>query len=1026
MLLGLVSCGGDSTGTTILPITIEQYSGVAQKGPFEINSPIVISLLDSSGIATGNEVLTKVKDNKGGYLYSIPKNWNVDSANGSSIQITVTGFYRDEFTGKKSAEKLTLRSITDNPNLSSVNVLTNWLAKRNTVLLEKGKTLKEAIHQSEEELGDIFGTKNSRQLDISQNNKYSSDSALLLLISGALMEVAQQNTSKPQTIINEIAEDFSDDGKLTKLGKDWLKRMQAKVRDNPKAHTNQYAKALFKDPEEQGVNGEELPEEIPLASRPSAVLPSKIFAKPNEKIVLDGSLSHDNIEGSLINYTWFRVDQQTQFNAPVSNQFSVTPSITVPSEESELLYALVVTDNQKDTDTAVIKVVVKVPTPNNIAPKAEDLTLTTQEDTPIEFVLVATDDEDSINDILSYNISNHPTLLLNGLLENNPDLPELKYSPTKDFNGDSKFTFTADDGSENSNIAVVSIKVTPVNDAPIADAGAAQEVTECTEVTLNGSASSDIEDGSIVTPNYNWSSATYIQTFNGSTTAAPTFIAPPVNRSSCSSNTLLTDQANKKVTFSLVVRDSENTPSEPDEIVITIVPENQPPTAQSATVSNSLPVIGGPIEIDLSLFAADPEEGDLSYEILKVDDVVLANANLEIPIKLNFTNSATGIVIASDPLDIPIDRKFTYQVTDDHNNKSSIETITVKFTIINQPPIAGPVTVVWDDNLGGYLDVFGNETGITLMGFDPEGSALQFKIISLPDPGFLQNIDLDTFTSTEDVLNTGPFTSPHFIYGLDESALNEPDSFQYIVIDDKGLESEPYTVTIPLQPMEAKIVGGDRSIIKINTSNDDVNPDYTAAFVIEGFDSIVPPGGGYKWDISFIQPLQPLANPPMLSSDAHLHNDTLNVSAANDVSGEYKITLTVTNGGTRSHSTSVNVKVSTPPVAKSYSELQTEHNFHIDLGDVAQFSISSLNNGYDLGSDADGDSITYKLIDGSVSHDDSSIDPNIIEFSLNSNGLVSMRPFNGKGIIKFDFIVIDQFGFSSSPATFEMLYLTGD
>ena len=46
--------------------------------------------------------------------------------------------------------------------------------------------------------------------------------------------------------------------------------------------------------------------------------------------------------------------------------------------------------------------------------------------------------------------------------------PNLTYTPAANYNGPDSFTFKANDGSADSNVATVSITVTPVNDAPVA------------------------------------------------------------------------------------------------------------------------------------------------------------------------------------------------------------------------------------------------------------------------------------------------------------------------------------------------------------------------------------------------------------------------------------------------------------------------------------------------------------------------------------------------------------------------------
>ncbi len=96
----------------------------------------------------------------------------------------------------------------------------------------------------------------------------------------------------------------------------------------------------------------------------------------------------------------------------------------------------------------------------NTAPVAQDLFETTLEDIPVDVTLVATDAED---DALTYAIVDQPahgTVTLVGTTAT--------YTPELDFNGVDSFTYKANDGLEDSAMAVVTITVTPVNDAPVA------------------------------------------------------------------------------------------------------------------------------------------------------------------------------------------------------------------------------------------------------------------------------------------------------------------------------------------------------------------------------------------------------------------------------------------------------------------------------------------------------------------------------------------------------------------------------
>ncbi|MEL7626572.1 MAG: Ig-like domain-containing protein [Anaerolineaceae bacterium] len=99
-------------------------------------------------------------------------------------------------------------------------------------------------------------------------------------------------------------------------------------------------------------------------------------------------------------------------------------------------------------------------TSENDAPVAAAQSVTTAEDTAVAITLVATDVD---GDALTYSIVSGPT---NGTLSGTA--PDMTYTPNPDWNGTDSFTFKANDGTLDSNIATVSITVTPINDAPAA------------------------------------------------------------------------------------------------------------------------------------------------------------------------------------------------------------------------------------------------------------------------------------------------------------------------------------------------------------------------------------------------------------------------------------------------------------------------------------------------------------------------------------------------------------------------------
>lgn len=92
-------------------------------------------------------------------------------------------------------------------------------------------------------------------------------------------------------------------------------------------------------------------------------------------------------------------------------------------------------------------------------PTAAAQSVTTAEDTPVAITLVA-----SGSTQLTYSIAAPPS---NGSLSSLSG-NTVTYTPSRDYHGSDSFTFKANDGTTDSNVAVVSLSVTATNDAPIA------------------------------------------------------------------------------------------------------------------------------------------------------------------------------------------------------------------------------------------------------------------------------------------------------------------------------------------------------------------------------------------------------------------------------------------------------------------------------------------------------------------------------------------------------------------------------
>ena len=142
-------------------------------------------------------------------------------------------------------------------------------------------------------------------------------------------------------------------------------------------------------------------------------------------------------------------------------------------------------DGLLDSNVATVSVTVE---PVNYAPVANDDSVSTDEDTAVTIAVLA-NDTDPDNDPLTVTNLAQPA---NGAVSLNQD-NTVTYTPNPGFTGADSFTYTANDGFLDSNVATGSVIVEPVNHAPVASF-----TYVCTALTCDFDASGSHDpDGSI-------------------------------------------------------------------------------------------------------------------------------------------------------------------------------------------------------------------------------------------------------------------------------------------------------------------------------------------------------------------------------------------------------------------------------------------------------------------------------------------------------------------------------------------------
>ncbi|WP_173010293.1 Ig-like domain-containing protein, partial [Mycolicibacterium sp. P9-64] len=429
--------------------------------------------------------------------------------------------------------------------------------------------------------------------------------------------------------------------------------------------------------------------------------------------------------------------------------FTYTPTANYFGTDSFTYRA---TDGQALSDLATVTITVVA---INDAPVAGDDAVYTSEDSPVSGNVLTNDTDVDSGTLTVVNpgtiTTTHGTVALaaDG---------SFTYTPTANFSGTDLFSYQTTDGQAVSRLAIVTITIAAVNDAPVAgnDAVTTTEDHQVSGNVLTNDTDVDSSSLTVVNPGT-------ITTTHGTVTLAAdgSFAYTPT------ANYFGTDSFTYQSTDGQAVSDLAT-------VTITITAVNDAPVASDDAVNTSedSPVSGNVLTNDTDIDSS-------TLTVVSPGTIMTDHGTVTLAADGSFTYTPVANYNGTD--------SFTYQATDG-TTVSALATVTITITAVNDAPVAGDDTVNTSEDTPVSGNVLTNDT-------DVESSTL-----TVVNPGIIT-----TTHGTVTLAADGSFTYTPV------SHYNGTDSFTYQATDGTTV-SAPATVTITVTAVNDAPVAGDDGV----------------------------------------------------------------------------------------------------------------------------------------------------------------------------------------------------------------------
>ncbi len=367
----------------------------------------------------------------------------------------------------------------------------------------------------------------------------------------------------------------------------------------------------------------------------------------DEDTPLEIQLTGSDLEGDSLTFIITAPPGHGTLSGTAPN-LTYTPALNFNGSDQ---FSFVAHDGTTNSAPATIAITIH---PVNDPPKADSQAVIVDEDTSINITLTGSDVE---GDGITFSVVTPPS---HGSLSGTP--PNLIYRPDPNYFGPDGFTFKANDGLLDSALGSVFITVNPVNDAPIVNAGADQEITLPAQATLNGVVTDDgTPAGKPLSISWVKVSGPGIVIFN-----------PGANPSSTARFS-----APGPYVLRLIASDSELLAS--DDVTVNVLPG----------VGNQAPFVSAGQDQVIGLTDTATLSGLVTDDGLPVGSTLAVSwTQVNGPAQATFSNPQAAITSAQ----FPADGAYVLRLSATDGDLASIDEVMISVYRQNQPPVvnAGP------------------------------------------------------------------------------------------------------------------------------------------------------------------------------------------------------------------------------------------------------------------------------------------------------------------------------------------------